>query len=238
MKNIYPLSALVLSLSFSSIALAEDKVDENYEEQVVSDPFKFINKPIYEINQAVDKAVLAPIARTYKEIVPDPIKTGVGNFFQNLKEPVNVVNYSLQGNGQLAAKSTARFLVNSTIGIAGLIDMASSDPNLRRSNTDFGQTMGVWGIGAGPYIVLPLLGSSSLRDATGLILVDSKIMPQGYIDPIRTRNQLIATEIIDTREEILKYEKILDDVIFSDKYETTKNAYLQRRQYLIEDLKN
>lgn len=171
-------------------------------------------------------------------MVLDPIKTGVGNFFQNLKEPVNVFNYSLQGNGQLAAKSTARFLVNSTIGIVGLIDIASTDNKLIRSNTDFGQTMGVWGVGSEPYIVLPLLGPSSLRDASGLILVDSHIVPQGYIEPIRVRNQLLATEVIDTREEILKYEKILDDVIFSEKYETTKNAYLQRRQYLIEDLRN
>lgn len=193
------------------------------------DPWEPLNRKTYAVNDFADRWVLKPVAVGYSTVAPGVVQDGIGNFFENLGTPAVAINQVLQGKPRLAASDTGRFLLNSTFGIGGLIDIASR-VGLPAHSEDFGQTFGRWGIDSGPYLVVPLRGPSTLRDAVGMGF-DTLLNPLRLIDHERTRYSLLATSIIDTRAGLLSAE----DLISGDPYVFIREAYLQRREFLITD---
>ncbi|GAO37463.1 ABC transporter [Sulfuricella sp. T08] len=196
------------------------------------DPLEPLNRGIYKFNDVVDKAVLKPVATGYKETMPEPVRTAVGNFFSNLDDVLVLLNDLLQFKLERAATDFSRLIWNTTVGIAGLIDVATP-MDLAKHNEDFGQTLGYWGVGNGPYLVLPLLGPSTLRDAVGTA-VDAHFDPVVQHSPIPERNSAIAIHSVDTRARLLDTEEILDEAAL-DRYVFLRDAYLQRRRGLVYD---
>ncbi|MFA6902572.1 MAG: VacJ family lipoprotein [Gallionellaceae bacterium] len=185
---------------------------------------------MYQFNDALDRAVLKPVAQGYQTVVPSPARKMVHNFFSNIDDIFVTVNDLLQFKFKQAAHDFTRVWVNSTFGIFGLFNVAH---NLEKHNEDFGQTLGHWGVSSGPFIVLPLLGPSSLRDGTGLA-VDSYYGVVENIEDIPVRNSLWATNKVDQRAGLLDTEKIIEDTVV-DRYSFIRDAYLMRRQSLVYD---
>jgi phospholipid-binding lipoprotein MlaA len=196
------------------------------------DPLEPFNRGVYAFNDAVDNMVLKPLATGYQAVLPPFVRTGVANFFSNLDDVTVILNGILQLKIVQALSDTGRFLINSTIGILGLFDVATHF-GLEKHNEDFGQTLGYWGIGSGPYLVLPILGPSSFRDGIGR-LVDSKTDIVWREDHIRTRNQFAGTRAISNRAHLLDSEKVIDTAAI-DRYAFIRDAYLQRRRNLVHD---
>jgi phospholipid-binding lipoprotein MlaA len=197
---------------------------------VNADPFEGFNRAIFSFNSGVDSYFLKPVTHGYRFITPDFVETGVSNFFSNLLEVRNMLNALLQGKGADAANYGARFLFNTTIGIGGLFDPATSLGIEKNDGEDFGQTLGAWGIKSGPYIVLPFLGPSNIRDGLSIPL-DAYADPVTYLESSHARNGLTLLEIIDLRSKLLETEKLLS----GDRYVFIRDAYLQRRDYLVND---
>ncbi len=193
------------------------------------DPWESVNRPIFRFNDAVDTYALKPLAQGYRKVTPQFVETGVHNVFRNLWEVGNLANNLLQGKVHDAGVDTSRFLFNTTLGGLGFFDVATR-MGLQRSDEDFGQTLGVWGVESGPYVVLPLLGPSSLRDAPAKI-PDSYLMPYPYIDHVPTRNVLRGVNVVDTRASLLDAERMVS----GDKYIFIRNAYLQNREFRVRD---
>ena len=171
--------------------------------QVSSDPFQGFNRGVYSFNYAVDKAFLKPIAQGYKAVTPDPVERGVGNFFRNLNEPLNIFNNLLQGKIDGALSSTYRFTVNSTVGVLGLFDVAKSY-NVNPSPEDFGQTLASWGVSPGPYIIVPFLGPTNFRDGVGRIIDTSVLYPnQEITDSSQGETGLLVLNVINLRACLL-----------------------------------
>lgn len=200
------------------------------DDEVLADPWEGFNRKIHNFNDAADRWVMKPVASGYVTITPDPVERGVSNFFDNLLEIRNVLNEVLQGKWKQAGKDTGRFLVNSTIGIVGIFDVAQYMKLERSEGEDFGQTLAVWGVDSGPYVVLPFLGPSTLRD-TAALPVDWYTNPMSEIDNISLRNSLRALSFVDTRARLLEAEGFIS----GDRYVFLREAYLQRRDYLIND---
>ncbi len=194
------------------------------------DPLEPLNRSIYQFNDAVDRTVLKPVAETYVDVVPSPARTGVSNFFGNLRDAWSAVNALLQGRPAEAGENLMRFSVNTFLGFGGLLDIAS-EAGIPRTTLDFGTTLGRWGVPSGPYLVLPLLGSSSVRDATGLVADNRGDLLSQNVDHIPSRNSLYTLRIVDTRASLLRAGTLLEEASL-DKYSFTRDAYLQRRQYL------
>lgn len=204
--------------------------------QANKDPLESINRGVYKFNDVTDKAVFKPVATAYKTVTPSPIRTGVNNFFSNLGTITNVVNNLLQFKFANAFSEAGRFVINSTFGLAGFIDVAGMD-KIAVHKEDFGQTLGYWGVGSGAYIVLPFVGPSTVRDATGLAVDTATSDPITYthnIGEIRLHNQLRAAQFIDKRTELLDAKDIVDEASL-DPYAFMRDAYLQRRASLIQD---
>lgn len=197
-----------------------------------ADPLEGWNRAVFSFNDAVDTAVLQPVARGYKAVVPELMRTGVTNFFANIGDVWSAVNNALQGKGEAATTSVARVATNTLFGIGGVFDVAS-DLGMERHSEDFGQTLGRWGLPAGPYLVLPLLGPSSVRDTAGLTL-DMQAGIGALTDDRRTANSLRALNIVDTRANLLGATRVLEDVAL-DKYSFLRDAYLARRRNLVYD---
>jgi phospholipid-binding lipoprotein MlaA len=197
-----------------------------------ADPLESFNRGIYKFNDTVDKAVVKPVARGYKAAIPAVGRIMISNFFSNLDDVVVTANDLLQFKLVQGFSDGMRFFVNSTIGAFGLIDVATPG-GLKKHNEDFGQTLGKWGVGEGPYLVLPLLGPSTVRDSVG-IYVDTLPDPTYYISNIPTRNQLYVTKKINRRAELLDQENVLDDAMI-DPYEFIRDAYLQHRLSQVQD---
>jgi phospholipid-binding lipoprotein MlaA len=195
-----------------------------------ADPYEGFNRVVYGFNDGLDKFLIKPIAQGYQFVMPSVVETGVGNFFSNLGEIRNLANSGLQAKGNKALLHTGRFLVNTTIGLLGFIDTAHYVGLKKTTSEDFGQTLATWGVGAGPYIVLPLFGPSTARDSIGFP-VDSYLGPVRYVDHVPTRNTLMATNLIDTRAGFLAAEKLIS----GDRYVFIRDAYLQSREFLIND---
>ncbi len=197
------------------------------------DPLESYNRSMFKFNQTVDKYTLKPIAESYQYIMPGFASMGVSNFFNNLDDIVVFFNQLLQFKPGYAVETSARVVFNTTFGVLGLIDV-STGMNLPKHNEDFGQTLATWGIGSGPYIVLPLLGPSTIRDASGLVV------DWTYFDPIFKRQTLrqslitFSIKYIDKRARLLAATNIIDEIA-PDKYAFTRDAWLQHRQYLIYD---
>ncbi len=197
------------------------------------DPFESTNRVIYRVNDGLDQAVLRPLSVTYQTVTPDPMERGIRNFFQNIGEVRNATNNLLQGKWRDTGSSTGRFLINSTVGLLGVFDVARHI-GVERQVEDFGQTLGVWGLGPGPYLVLPLLGPSSVRDSSGF-LGDIWLSPLQYSDfNLLERGGIAMLDGLQTRADLLAS----DSLIGGDGYLVLREAYLSKRNYDVSDGKN
>lgn len=196
----------------------------------VADPLEGFNRTMFGFNDGVDTYFLKPVAKGYRYITPNFVEIGVSNFFSNILEIRSLLNSGLQAKGKKTLTHTGRFLVNSTLGVFGLIDVAQHMGMKKLDGEDFGQTLGVWGVGSGPYVVWPFFGPSTLRDTVGLP-VDIYSDPNTYLGHVRTRNSFTAGKLIDTRVSLLDAEELLS----GDRYVFIRDAYLQRREFLIND---
>jgi phospholipid-binding lipoprotein MlaA len=185
-----------------------------------------MNRATYAFNDAIDENVLKPVAKGYQTVTPGFFRAGVSNLFTNVGDVATALNNLLQGKAGDGASDAGRFLVNSTLGVLGLFDVATP-MGLEKHNEDFGQTLGKWGVPSGAFLVLPLMGPSTLRDASGRA-VDSFAGYSRYVDHIPTRNSAFGLEIIDLRANLLGASSTLDAAAL-DKYQFVRDAYLQRR---------
>lgn len=191
------------------------------------DPWESWNRKVSNFNEGVDTALAKPIAMAYKEVTPQFFRTGVSNFFSNLTDPWTVINSVLQLKGQAAVESLMRFSVNTVFGLGGLLDIAS-EMNIEKHKADFGQTLGHWGVQPGPYLVLPLLGPSTLRDTLASTLI-ARGDPVWQLEKVATRNSLYAFRWIDKRANLLRTTAVLDEFAL-DKYSFTRDIFLQIRR--------
>mgnify|MGYP001228849494 FL=1 len=211
-----------LIFSFSLLSLAEEQSKQ-------IDPFENINRVVFNVSDDIDRYLLRPAAEIYSDYTPYIVKTGISNVFSNLSEVDTAVNQALQGKLLLSLQDTSRFLINSTIGVAGIFDIAS-EFGLERHDEDFGQTLGYWGVESGPYIFVPFIGPSTLRD---IFAKPVSWFLSGNFSISDTEASIILNglDVIETRERLL----IAENLIIGDKYEFVKEAYLQSREYLVFD---
>ena len=193
----------------------------------INDPFEDLNRDIFIFNEKLDEKILKPAALAYRKITPQFARSGVTNFFNNLEEIDTTINQLLQGEIKYAFNDTGRFLINSTIGLFGLIDVASK-MGLERHEEDFGQTLGVWGFGSGPYIMIPFLGPSNPRDLLSRP-ISSFLSGTFAMEDDDVKFTLVGIDAIETRERLLDAETL----IIGDKYIFVKDAYIQSREYEI-----
>jgi phospholipid-binding lipoprotein MlaA len=196
------------------------------------DPIEGFNRAMFTFNDGLDKAVIKPVAKGYVAVVPTPARTGVSNFFGNIGDVFISVNNLLQGKVTQAAGDAGRFLVNSTVGVLGLFDVASNI-GLEKHDEDFGQTFGRWGVGDGFYVVLPVLGPRTARDAVGE-LFDWAADPVARVTQVNVRNSLVATRLTNERANLLPADQLIDTAAL-DKYSYIRDAYLQRRRFKVYD---
>ena len=190
------------------------------------DPWESYNRSMTHFNNTVDGAILKPVATAYQQALPRPVRTGVGNFFGNLGDVWSFVNNVLQAKPEPALSSFWRVVVNTTIGLGGVLDPAT-EMHLQRYRKDFGQTLGYWGMGPGPYLVLPILGSSSLRD-TAALPVDWYGQPLTYMNDVGWRYTLYGVQLVNTRAQLLGVTDILNAAAL-DPYTFQRDAYFQKR---------
>ena len=195
------------------------------------DPFEGFNRAMFSVNEGID-VVVKPVARGYEAVLPGPIKTGIGNFFGNIADLWIAVNNFLQGKVTEGASDVGRVLVNSTVGIVGLIDVAS-DLGLEKHAEDFGQTLGKWGVGEGPYLFWPIIGPRNVRDTFGFA-VDASADPVVHLHDVSARNTLIGIRFIDLRASLLPADKVIEEAAF-DKYNYIRDAYFQNRRNAVHD---
>ncbi len=201
-----------------------------------NDPWESYNRGMYSFNDTVDRAVLKPIATGYETVTPRPVRTCIHNVFSNLGDAWSGINSLLQGRGRDFVDTFGRVLFNSTAGLGGCIDFASMH-GARKIPNDFGMTLGVWGLGAGPYVVLPFLGPSTVRDGTAwAISLASPVSPTSAvfaIDNVPVRNSILGLYIVDTRASLLEADRLVEQIAL-DKYSFIRDAYLQRRKAMLD----
>lgn len=198
------------------------------------DPFESFNRGVYAFNSDFDKKVAKPVAEGYQKTVPQVARTGISNFFSNLGDVIVLFNDLLQLKGRQAASDLSRLTWNTTAGLFGLIDVATP-MGLPKHDEDFGQTLGYWGVGSGPYLVLPFFGPSDLRDGTGDLIDYTQVDPTGLIKPYHpTRLAVEGIDAVNTRANLLRASNLLDQAAL-DPYIFLREAYLQRRQNLVYD---
>ena len=193
----------------------------------INDPFEDLNRDIFVFNEKLDEKILKPTALVYRKVTPQFARTGVTNFFNNLEEIDTTINQVLQGEIKYAFNDAGRFVINTTIGLFGLIDVASK-MGLERHQEDFGQTLGVWGISSGPYIMLPFLGPSNPRDLLSRP-ISSFLSGTFAMEDNDVKFTLVGIDALETRERLLDAETL----IIGDKYMFVKDAYVQSREYEI-----
>lgn len=193
------------------------------------DPWEKMNRRVHRFNDAVDRGVAKPLAKAYIAVVPRPVRLGVGNFFNNLGQPVSAVNALLQGKPKQAGQAMGRFLLNSTLGIGGVFDPATS-AKLPNKSEDFGQTLGVWGWKRSRYVELPLFGPRTIRDALGMA-GDSPLSPIRGIEADTARVFLQGLQLVDVRTQLMAVDKMREGA--TDDYALVRDAWMQRRQYQI-----
>ncbi|HEX7046549.1 MAG TPA: VacJ family lipoprotein [Gammaproteobacteria bacterium] len=218
--------ALLLTVLLSGCASLPENTERSEK-----DPWEPYNRAVYNFNDAVDRAVLRPVAKGYRAVTPDPVERGVSNFFDNLTYPIVAVNQFLQGDFGDGMRDTGRFLFNTIFGLGGIFDPATGI-GLEENSEDFGQTLGVWGVPEGPYFVLPFLGPSTVRDSVGTY-VDSEMDPSLYYVESPEKYYLLGLRIIDLRAQLLDVDSQLENTY--DPYTFLRDAYLQRREYLVHD---
>ena len=196
------------------------------------DPLEKFNRATFAFNDTVDRVALKPAATAYKNVLPGFVQTGVSNFFGNLSDAWSSVNNLLQGKGEEGMSDFTRFALNSSFGIVGLLDIAS-EAGLQKHNEDFGQTLGVWGVPSGPYLMLPLLGPSTIRD-TAALPADMWADPWSHKRPVNWRNVGIGVRAVDQRASVLEASNLFEEAAL-DRYEFIRDGYLQRRQSRVFD---
>lgn len=195
------------------------------------DPWERFNRTSFAFNDALDKAIARPAAKAYRKVTPRIVRTGISNFLSNLDTVTTIVNDALQGKMRQAGHDSARFLLNSTFGLAGLLDPATA-AGLDANDEDFGQTLGKWGVQPGPYLMLPILGPSTVRDTFSRI-PDQFTYPVNYLEDDSTRYLIRAVDFLDLRAGLLDLDEQLERSY--DKYAFVRNAWLQRREYQVKD---
>lgn len=196
------------------------------------DPLEPWNRGVFRFNDVVDRTVAKPVATAYRDVVPSPVRTGVNNFFNNLQDAWSAVNNALQLNAEAAGNSLVRFGVNTAFGFGGVLDIAS-EMRIERHTKDFGHTLGHWGVPPGPYLVLPLLGPSTLRD-TAATSIDTAGNLLTRIDPASARSAAATLKLVDRRTQLLGASAMLEQVAL-DPYTFTRDAHLQRRRSSVYD---
>jgi phospholipid-binding lipoprotein MlaA len=196
------------------------------------DPFEPMNRASFAVHEVVDGHVVKPIAQAYVDYTPKLVQTGIHNFFGNIDDFISFINGMLQNKPEKAGNDLGRVITNTGFGLLGLIDIAS-DAGIPKGNEDFGQTFGYWGIPQGPYLFIPVLGPTTVRDGTGLI-VRAYATPIGYIHDVSTRNILWGIGFLDARASALQAESLVEQASL-DRYTFIRRSYLQRRQYLVYD---
>ncbi len=199
------------------------------EEEKNIDPWESMNRRMFAVNDGLDKYLMRPLAQSYHIVMPDIGERGVGNFFANLYDANAAFNALLQWRLDGVVQSGGRFLVNSTAGFLGLIDVATPI-GIRPYRTDFGHTLAIWGVDSGPYLMVPFFGPRTIRSGTGTI-VDIYASPQAFIDNVRLRNTLYGLELIDGRARLLRAEELMS----GDRYIFVRDAYLQQREFYVND---
>lgn len=230
-----PLAALAQSAAPAAGAapgtLPETTADADAPAAQVNDPFEGFNRGVYSFNDAVDRAVVKPVATGYQKVVPEIVRGWVTNFFGNLDDAWSLVNLVLQGKPRQAYDMTVRVTTNTVLGLGGFLDIASA-AGIDRHEEDFGQTLGWWGVPSGPFLMLPLLGPSQVRDAAALPL--DMTWDNSFVDHEATKWQLTALDAINTRANLLTASGLLDTVAL-DRYSFLRDAYVQRRQSMVYD---
>lgn len=207
--------------------------DENiYKDKEIYDPIEPLNRGIYSFNKTIDAYTLKPVATFYKENTHDFVQQTVANFIDYLETPFYIINYGLQGNGELFRKSLARMLIN-TFGL-GIIDFASAI-ELNSEPTNLGDTLGIYGVGEGPYVVLPLLGGGSLRDNGAKVVTSMNLTPEQYSESLKN-NGYFGVKLIDTRKSLLKFDSMIEQNSF-DEYSFVRDLTIKNKRYKIEELK-
>ena len=196
------------------------------------DPIEGFNRAMFAFNEGLDAAIIKPVATGYEAVLPSPVRTGVTNFFSNIEDVFIGVNNLLQGKLPQAASDLGRVVINTTIGLLGVLDIAT-DAGLEKHDEDFGQTFGRWGVGNGAYVVIPLFGPRTVRDTVGLVL-DVAADPVAQHRPRRTRDIALVLRTISDRANLLAADKVVEEAAL-DKYSYMRDAYLQRRRNLIHD---
>lgn len=196
------------------------------------DPWENWNRKVFNFNEGVDRAVLKPVATTYVDVVPQPVRRSVGNFFGNFADAWSAINNMLQGKIQLGFEDATRVGANTLFGLFGILDVAS-EMGLEHHNEDFGQTLGHYGVGAGAYVVLPILGPSTVRD-TAALPINRLASPPAFFSGANTQIELTLLQIVNTRAGLLGATRVIDEISL-DKYTFVRDAYLQRRRSLIFD---
>ena len=193
------------------------------------DPWEPLNRRVHKFNNAIDRRIATPLAKTYVKIVPRPVRLGVGNFFSNLGQPVSAVNSLLQGKPKAAAQAAGRFALNLTLGLGGVLDPATA-AHLPNHSEDFGQTLGVWGWKQSRYVELPLFGPRTVRDVVGLV-GDSPLSPLGQVHDVPARAFLQGLQLVDIRTQLFAVDSMREGA--TDEYALFRDAWLQRRRYQI-----
>lgn len=196
------------------------------------DPIEGFNRAMFAFNEGLDSAIIKPVATGYEAVLPSPVRTGVTNFFSNIEDVFIGVNNLLQGKLPEAVSDLGRVVINTTIGLLGVIDFAS-DAGLEKHDEDFGQTFGRWGVGNGAYVVIPVFGPRTARDTVGLVL-DVAADPVANHEPARVRDLALVLRLVNDRANLLPADKVVDEAAL-DKYSYMRDAYLQRRRNLIHD---
>ncbi len=198
------------------------------------DPFERVNRAVFSFNETADEYVIKPVAEAYKFVLPEFVRTGVTNFFGNINDVLIAANNLLQGKPSNAASDIGRFLVNSTIGILGLFDVAT-DMGLDKNREDFGQTLGVWGVADGPYMVLPFFGASNARDTVGLVVdIETDFMLNTNKLDSDEKLAVNGLRVVNRRADLLDAGQLLEDAAF-DKYSFVRDGYIQRRRSQVYD---
>jgi len=230
MKNLKQLLYLSLVVLLGGCAAQTNNFNDLAEP---ADPWESFNRPVFAFNEGLDKAVVKPVSSVYSDVLPSFVRARITSFFANIEDIPIAANNFMQGNVRAGFGDLARVVVNSTVGIAGLFDVASKVDGLEKHDEDFGQTLAVWGVGSGPYLVVPILGPSTARDFPSRI-VDFFMNPISYLDDASLANQLRATKAVDTRANFIPLEGVVRN-LSPDYYIALRNFYLKRRQNLIEN---